>query len=149
MVYIIGKYNRKSRVRSYLILKEVLILHDSHLVRLGAHFIFQHFFMNRVMRIRVKVIIFACTSVHILFLFRLVIVVVVVVVGFVLVAGGTLGDEAARAFVTPVRGRASTDLARAIGTDHADACAVGAELALVPFADRHNPPSAANRSAAR
>jgi hypothetical protein len=86
-----------------------------------------------------------------------VVVVVVVVSAGVLVVGASGGGqllvfidlialvgvdhEATPAFVAPIRRSTAADLAGALGTDQANAVAVGAELSLVPVA--HSPPSAA------
>jgi hypothetical protein len=58
----------------------------------------------------------------------------------------TRGHEAAAPLVAPVGRDPAADLACAVWTDDSDAGAVLAELAPIPFADRHQePPSASNR----
>jgi hypothetical protein len=64
---------------TYLVLKQVSVLQNGEFVCFSTNFVLEHFFMNGMMCVRVKVVIFAGSTVYIL----LVVIVIVIVAGFV------------------------------------------------------------------
>jgi hypothetical protein len=58
-------------LHSYLPLKQMLILHHGHLIGPRTDFILEHLFVNAMMRVRIKVIVFGCLCVILGVLLRL------------------------------------------------------------------------------